>query len=320
VTRPKALYYTVLNYRPENIALLERYFDVMRLTDPTEEDEAILSRTEVLFAPLGFMVDERKIAACPMLRVIASNTTGIPHIDVGAAQQRGIAICALHDEQAFLDTITPTAEHAIGLLMAAHRRIPGAHSAAASGAWSRWNWGAPTMLSRMRLGVVGYGRLGRRVVRIAQALEMDVAYYDPFVPGGCESLLALARRSDALSLHAPANDGTRGMISEEVLRALPRGAIVVNTARGELLDTDSLIACLSDGHVRAAALDTIDGEYEPGFEARFGNSALARYARTHDNLVLTPHIGGSTIDAWSLTQERVIRKALSALALESAAS
>jgi D-3-phosphoglycerate dehydrogenase len=174
------------------------------------------------------------------------------------------------------------------------------------------------MLSRMRLGLVGHGRLGRKVAAVGHALGMDVAYYDPNVPGGMHSLLALAARSDVLSLHAPANPETRGIVSRKVLEALPRGAVVVNTARGELLDLDALLDLLESGHLAAAALDTLDGEYDPEFSRRLADSRVARYARTHDNLVLTPHIGGSTVDAWQETERFVIEKACRALGVDPA--
>jgi D-3-phosphoglycerate dehydrogenase len=314
--RPVALYYQILRYQPGNRALLDRLFEVVERDDPGSDTDELLGRVEVLFAPLGFIVDETRIARCPRLRAIVSNTTGIPHIDATAAQQRGIAICALHDEQAFLDTITPTAEHAIGLMLAAWRRIPAAHAAAASGRWDRRPWGAPAMFSRMRLGLVGRGRLGRKVANIAQAMGMKVAWYDPGQTGGVDSLMTLAAMSDVLSLHAPANAETRNLVSRAVLETLPRGAMVVNTARGELLDVDALLDLLESGHLRAAAIDTIDGEYDPDFSSRFASSRVARYALEHDNLILTPHIGGSTVDAWAETERRVIDKAAQVLALK----
>ena len=318
MSKPRALYYRVLNYDVENLALLRRHFDVTELDDPRQDTDAALATVELLFAPLGFAVDEGRLARCPKLRVVASNTTGIPHFDVDAFSQRGVAICALHDEQEFLQTITPTAEHTMGLMISALRRIPAAHAAAAAGEWSRWPWGAPRMLSRMRLGVVGMGRIGTWVGRIGEAMDMDVGFYDPHVAGGYPSLLDLARRSDVLSLHVPATAETAGLVSADVIRALPRGAVIVNTARGELLDTDALLAALEDGHLYAAALDTIAGEYEPGFSERFGASPVAVYARSHDNLILTPHIGGSTLDAWRETQRRVIVKAMAAFGMAAA--
>ncbi|MGE3150402.1 MAG: NAD(P)-dependent oxidoreductase [Pseudorhodoplanes sp.] len=305
--RPRALYYSMMQYQPANRARLDEIFDVTELPDPGADKDEDLAEAQVLFAPLGYRIDAARMDRCPRLKAIVSNTTGIPHIDAKVAAQRGIAICALHDEQAFLDRITPTAEHAIGLIIAAWRRIPAAHAAASAGRWDRRPWGAPAMLSRLRLGIVGYGRLGRKVGAIARAMEMKVAYYDPSKPDSASSLLALARTSDILSLHVPALPATQNLVSREMLEALPRGAMVVNTARGEVLDTDALIDLLESGHLRAAALDVVKDEYDPGFQ--FVSNRIAVYARTHDNLVLTPHIGGSTVDAWSETERHVIEKA-----------
>ena len=250
---------------------------------------------------------------CPKLRAIASNTTSVSHIDVVAAKRRGVVVCALHDEPTFLETISSTAEHTIGLLVSVWRKIPAAHAAASQGLWNRWPWAAPRMLSRMRMGIVGCGRLGRKVATVARALGMEVSFYDPFVPGGIPSLKELAIQSDVLSLHAPVNADTVNLISRSVLEALPRGAVVINTARGELLDLEALLDLMEAGHIGAAALDTVPGEYGQDFSNTFGSTRLAKYAREHHNLILTPHIGGSTIDAWCETERFVIEKACRAL-------
>lgn len=295
---------------------MRQAFDVSELDDPRDDTDALLSGIEVLWAPLGFRVDTMKMDRCPKLRAVVSNTTSIPHIDHEAAAQRSVSVCALHDEQAFLDTITPTAEHTIGLLMSVWRRIPAAHADACAGNWDRRPWGAPRMLSRMRMGIVGMGRLGRKVAAIAKAIGMEVAFYDPGKEGSHASLTGLAARSDVLSLHAPGNEETRGLVNRAVLEALPRGAVVINTARGELLDTDALLDLMNSGHIAAAALDTIDGEYFPDFHGQWHDHPVALHARSHDNLILTPHIGGSTIDAWTETERRVILKACEKLGLD----
>ena len=313
--KPRALYYTILHFQPANRALIDKAFDVLELPDPSLDSASALGTAEVLFAPLGFLVDAAKMARCPRLRAIISNTTGVPHIDMQAARQRGVTVCALHDEQAFLSRITATAEHTIGLMIAAWRRIPWAHVAASEGRWDRRPWGAAKMLSRMSLGIVGYGRLGRMVARTAAAMDMRVRWFDPGQPGGMAQLIDLAQVSDVLSLHAPATPATKDLVSRAVLQAMPRGGMVVNTARGELLDMDALLDLLESGHLAAAALDTIDGEYQPEFARTFAQSRIARYARTHDNLLLSPHIGGSTYDAWYETERRAIEKACQALGI-----
>lgn len=311
--KPRALYYRIMKFQSENRKLMEKFFEILELDDPRADTDAALADVAVLFAPLGFSVDCAKMDRMPFLRVIVSNTTGIPHIDAAAAAGRGIHVCALHDEQEFLEGITSTAEHTIGLMLAAWRRIPAAHAAASAGRWDRRPWGAPRMLSRMRLGLVGYGRLGQKVGHVAAAMGMQVSWYDPNVSGGVPSLIDLARCSDILSLHAPATAATRNLVSRAILGSLPRGAVVINTARGELLDIEALLDMLESGRLHGAALDTVDGEYDPEFAAHFDNSRLARYARTHDNLILTPHIGGSTVDAWTETERFVIEKAARAM-------
>lgn len=316
--KPRIIYYRILDYRPDALRLLARDFDVVELNDPRDDTPGVLAAADALTAPLGFLVTAARMDAAPKLRAIVSNTTGVPHIDMAAAAARGVAVCALHDEQGFLDRITPTAEHTIGLMLAAWRRIPAAHAAVLKGQWQRSEWGAPRMFSRMRLGIVGYGRLGKKVARIAQAMDMRVDYYDPHVGGGADSLEALARESDILSLHAPALEATRGLVSRTVLASLPGGAMVVNTARGELLDLDALLDLMDSGHIAAAGLDVLDGEYDPAFAGALAASRVIAYARSHDNLVLTPHIGGSTTDAWSETQCFVIAKAARALGIDSA--
>lgn len=313
--KANALYYRMLKYQPGNLELLHRLFEVTTVDDPRADTDALLREAEVVFAPLGFLVDKAKLDRCPRLRAVVSNTTSIPHIDTAEAERRGIHVCALHNEQEFLATITPTAEHTIGLMMAVWRHVPAAHAAACRGEWDRRPWGAPRMLSRMRLGIMGYGRLGRRTALIAEAIGMKVRFYDPDKPGTVPTLRELAAESDVLSLHAPGRPDTRGLVSREVLQALPRGAIVINTARGELLDTEALLDLLESGHLAGAALDTIDGEYDPGFPGVFARSRLLAYARTHDDLILTPHIGGSTVDAWGETERRVLLKAACALGL-----
>ncbi len=144
---------------------------------------------------------------------------------------------------------------------------------------------------------------------------MMVDYYAPYVPGGTTELCDLALKSDIISLHAVSNDETKNLVDREILSKLPQGAVVVNTARGELLDTDALIDLLEEGKLWAAALDTIDGEYDKDFPIKFKKSRLIEYANNNNNLILTPHIAGSTVDAWYETERRVIEKVCSELGI-----
>lgn len=316
---PIALYYRMLRYQPENLAKLEREFDLRILDTPADDTPELLSRVEVLFAPLGYSVDRQKIDACPNLRAIVSNTTGHPHIDVNYAQSKGIYVACLKFAQGFLRTITPTAELTWGMIIALTRNLIPAHRAALGGAWDRRPFGAPAMLSSMSLGVVGHGRLGTLVARYGRAFGMRVRYYDPFVSSSSEgaerveTIEALVGQSEVVTLHVPHEKETEELISRAVFEQFKPGSYLVNTSRGELLDWEALLDHLQSGHLAGAALDVFEGEFVPGFAERFPSHPVLTYARTHDNLILTPHIGGSTVDAWRLTEAHAIDMALAHL-------
>lgn len=317
--RPRLVYYEVLQYQPESLALLTRLFDVVRRPSPAEPGDA-LSDAEALLAPLGFRCDQATMERAPRLKVIGSNTTGHPHIDVAAAASRGIAVVTLKSEREFLERITPTAELTFGLIVALTRNLISASEAARAGRWDRRPFGAPRMLSRMSLGVVGFGRLGRKVARLGRAAGMRVAFYDPFVEDGTgesvsepgvarmAALKDLAAASDVLTIHVPHEARTEGLVDRAVLGALPDGAFVVNTARGEVLDHAALLEGLLSGRIAGAALDVFDGEFEPDFAQRLLAHPLFQYARGRSNVILTPHIGGSTRDAWRETEIRTIER------------
>ncbi len=314
MSKPRVLYYSLLEYREEAWLALTDYFDVVELADPRSDSDEILAGVDACFAPLGFEFDAAKMDRCGKLKVIITNTTGVPHVDMTAAAERGIAVFSLKDEQAFLETITPTAEHAFGLLLALTRRQPWAFDAVKQGTWNRFDWGAPAMLSRLDLGIVGLGRLGRKVAEYAGAFGMKVRYYDPYVevaPNGPErttELGDLIAASDVVTLHAPANDETKGLLDAGMIARFRPHAVLINTARAELVDEAALLDALENGRLAGAALDVLDGEYEPEFDA--AAHPLVNYAQSHNNLLLTPHIGGSTFDAWSETQRRVVDLAI----------
>jgi phosphoglycerate dehydrogenase-like enzyme len=317
--KPRSLYYRILRYQPQNHRRLQELFELTELDDPSQDTPEILRAVQVLFAPLGFQVDKAKIDACPRLRVIASNTTGHPHIDVDYARRKGVAVACLKFAPEFLADVTPTAELTWGLIIALTRQILPAHAAALAGDWDRRPFAGPAMLSRMTLGIVGHGRLGGMMARYAKASGMQALYYDPYVRSSsegaqpCRDLGELVSRSDVVTIHVPHEPSTEGMFSREIFRRFKRGAYLVNTARGELLDWQALLEALQSGQVAGAALDVFEGEFLPGFAARFRAHPFLEYARKHSNVILTPHIGGSTVDAWAATEAHTIDMALAAL-------
>jgi len=233
-------------------------------------------------------IDAELIAAAPRLKVIARAGVGVDNIDLEAATRHGIAVVN-----------TPTgntiaaAEHALAMLLALARRIPLADAALKSGRWAKRE-ATGRQLYRKTLGLVGLGKIGREVAQRARAFEMTVIAHDPFVPDeriaelGVEpvALDELLARADVVSLHATLTDESRRMIGAEQLAAMKPGVLLVNCARGGLVDEAALIEALRSGNVAGAALDVFDDEPEP-------NAELVALP----NVVATPHVAASTEEA-----------------------
>ncbi len=310
--KPVALYYSILKYQADNYQRLNQDFDLIELPDPSHDTEAILNKIDVLFAPLGYFVNKEKIDLCNNLKVIASNTTGHPHIDVEYARKKGVKVACLKFAQAFLQRITPTAELTWGLIIALTRNIVPAYSFAIEGNWDRRPFGARAMLSSMSIGIVGLGRLGSIVAKYSSVFDMDIYYYDPYVESSdknlqrCKTLGDLVATVDIITIHVPHNSETELMFNDKVFKLFKPGAYLVNTARGELIAWDSLLQALRSGALAGAALDVFEGEFSVNFEKHFKVHPVLEYAKENDNLLLTPHIGGSTIDAWGMTEAYTI--------------
>lgn len=239
--------------------------------------DAVISRTVTL--------SEQAIAACPSLKVICKHGVGVTNIDVNAATQRGIPVLTTPATNA-----QSVAELTIGLMLAASRHLHFFQHEILQNRWTRSSVGAE--LYGKRLGLVGFGEIGQRVAHIAQAIGMTVSFFDPGLPDDAQhpNITRLQRFedllpvSDVLSLHCPVNHATRKMLNQATLARLPQQAVVINTSRGELIDESALIAALRSGAVAAAGLDTFAVEPLPADHP----------FRTFKNLILTPHIGGST--------------------------
>jgi D-3-phosphoglycerate dehydrogenase len=196
------------------------------------------------------------------------------------------------------------------LLLALLRRIVQASASAQDGDWNR-DLFRGFELDGKRLGIVGLGRIGRKVAGYGLAFRMRVAAFDPYVTewiSGVErvdTLSALLSRSNVLSLHVPLNSETVGMIGADVFDLLPQGTILVNTSRGQIVEELSLVRALESGHLGGAALDVISHERDPKLRKQ---SRLLSYARGHDNLLLTPHIGGATHESLARTEVFMARK------------
>lgn len=244
------------------------------------------------------------LAAGRDLRVVGRAGIGVDNIDVAAATERGILVV-----NAPTANLLSAAEHTLALLLAAARNVPAADVSMKAGEWDRKRFVGHELQGKT-LGVVGFGRIGQKVAERARAFGMEVVAHDPFLdPALARRLDAelleldpLLARSDVVTFHTPLTDSTRGLLSAARIRSMKPGAILVNCARGGLVDEGALLEALESGQVAAAGLDVFADEPPKDF-------GLIRHRR----VVATPHIGAQTREAQKRIAEETCKMVLAAL-------
>lgn len=247
-------------------------------------------------------VGEDELGRLPALRVVATPSVGYDHIDLGAAARRGVWVC--HVPDAYVEEM---ADSALALLLAVARGIVVLDRHVRAGGWDYRAAGPLRRIKDVRLGVIGFGRIGRALAARSRALGMDVWVTDPFVadeeiaaagfrPAPLDELLVSCQ---AFSLHAPLNPETAGLIGEAELERMPPGSLLVNTARAGLVDEDALLRALESGHLAGAAIDVLPAEPPTEEEPAPGAPTL----------VVTPHAAWYTPRA----EEELARRAVLAV-------
>ncbi|MDH5298594.1 MAG: NAD(P)-binding domain-containing protein [Desulfobulbaceae bacterium] len=290
---------------------LQEMFDPMFALVPVPPEpnalaSALADAAAVLDASMQVRITDAMVTNAPKLRIISCATTGSDHIERGELDKRRIPVRTLREDQDLLQNLTPAAELTWTLFMALARKIPAALAHVRSGGWNRELFPG-VMFNGKRLGVIGCGRIGGWVARYAQAFGMDVVGHDPFVaqfPAHIRevSLKELAETSDFISIHVHLSDQTRQLMSRDLFERIKPGAFFVNTSRGGVADEVAMLEALSSGRLAGAGLDVLS--FEPDIEG----TDLARYAREHDNLIITPHCGGFSPDAVVLVCARAAAK------------
>ena len=297
------------NYSAKGLAAVEAVAQLtaQQLTQAAPPNEQA-PHYDAVMVRLQLRVDEPLMHA-QRLKAILTPTTGLNHIALEAAEAHDVAVFHLRGETAFLQTITSTAEHTWGLLLALVRKTPEAYQSVKEGQWVQQPFRGRELKGK-RLGILGHGRLGSIIGRYGHAFDMKVLVYDPYIETipdyvlRCRSLNELLAQSDILSIHVPLNAETTNMIGAEALAHLPQGAFVVNTARGEIVDEAALIALLKSGHIAGAAVDVLGQEHQIHTKGH----PLIEYAQGNNNLLITPHIGGAAWEAIEQTDLFIIEK------------
>ena len=314
--------YKILNtigevYSPEARPTLESLGSVTYATPAQDELERIIGDYDILVVGLGLAINTRVIDAGAKLKIVATATTGLDHIDLAYAKERGVPVVSLKGEDAFLDTITGTTELALALALMLSRQLPAASAAVARGEWRREDFRGHN-LSERTLGVVGLGRLGRMLAHYGTALGMRVLYSDPNAGAGAHpeyekvSLAELLRESDVVSIHVHLSPLTEHMFNAAAFEEMRPGAYLINTSRDKIVDEAALLAALKVGQLAGYGTDVLSGEIE--FAGQIPNThPLWSYSLTHPNVIIVPHIGGMTEESRIKTDVFIAEKLRAAL-------
>lgn len=270
-----------------------------------EELLSIIPRYEGLIVRSGTRVTTEVIEAAAKLRVIGRAGVGVDNIDLSSATIQGVIVTNTPGANSLA-----TAELAIGLMLAASRHIPQAHASLKEGEWRRNDF-LGTQLSGKVLGIIGFGRVGRLVAERAHAFGMEVLAYDQYIPEETAretgvllvELDELLAQSDYITLHAALTPESVAVINRETIAHMKDGAILINAARGRLVDESALADALQSGKVRAAALDVYSSEPPPADHPLIGLP----------NVIHLPHIGANTVEAEHAVGKQIVDQVVAVL-------
>ncbi|MFI5386256.1 MAG: C-terminal binding protein [Fimbriimonadales bacterium] len=266
--------------------IMARAGDEMELSEYLPQADAIL-----LFHAIS-IVGESSFARAPRCRCVVRAGVGYDNVDVEAATRHGVIVCNVPDYGT-----EEVADHAIMFLLALARRLVSSHQAIRGGAWDyQTAVGAPRLRGKT-FGVIGCGRIGTAAALRARALGLDVVFYDPYLRQGMDKALGIRRvhrledlleQSHFVSLHCYLDDTTRHLMNAQTIARMRPGAMLINTARGPLVDESALVAALDSGHLAGAGLDVVESE-------PLDNERL----RQHPGILLTPHTAFYSVEGYA---------------------
>lgn len=289
-----------LNFSPQAVEGLKQLGNVTLQDIEKENLTDALATYDVFWFRLKFRIQEEDFPANTRTRYILCPVTGLDHIDLDACQKRGIQVLALKGETDFLKTVRATAEHTLGLTLSLLRNTSQAIQSVNGGVWNRDLFKGYEIYGK-KVGIVGVGRLGTITAGFfkafgAEVYGYDIKEFDASICNKVDSLLELAAMVDILSIHVAYNDGSHHLINKTVFEKMPHHAVLINTARGGVVNSEDLLHVLENKTIAGAALDVIEDEYN------IKQNALINFASRNRNLIITPHIGGNTYESFAKTE------------------
>lgn len=267
---------------------------------------------EVIFIKLGLSMDRKNIDLQKELKIIVTPTTGLDHIDIHYAKKKQIKIISLKGEKSFLKTITSTAEHAWLLTLALQRKLFDSTETVRQGFWKRDSLNI-CQLKDKTLGIIGYGRLGEFIYKYGQAFQMKVIANDIVKKKNLKNLKFVNLKqimilSDIIIIVANYNVGMKPIIGQEQIKFLKKKPIIVNVSRGKIVDEKIILNALNNKLIEGYACDVLSNDSNWD-EKKIINNKIINKFKKDNRLIITPHIGGYSIDAIKSTRKFVLKKA-----------
>jgi phosphoglycerate dehydrogenase-like enzyme len=252
-------------------------------------------------------IDETFIDAAKKLKIICTASTGLNHIDIEYARKKSIKIISLTKEFDVIKKITSTAEHAFALTMASIRNLIPSYNHVLTGSWN-YEYFIGRQVNGLNIGVIGYGRLGLIYSKYCLAFGAKVRAYDPYKKidenqiEQVNSLKKILEKSDVVSLHVHVNDETKNLINQDTIQFLKKDAVIINTSRGEIVNESEIVDFLIKNPKAKIATDVLFDEIR-----NREKSPLLQYSKKSDQVLITPHIGGMTLEAQDIAYNHVVK-------------
>lgn len=303
--RHKALIGFDLNEYPE-VGIFNKYFDCDFYEYSSDFFIKNISKYSILVPHLYLNLSSEMMENATNLKYLFTPSTGTNHLDIKFIENAGISIHCLSDDADFIKNVSSTAELAWLLVLAANRKVTSLRNRVINDKSWKNNDIRGSQLKGKTIGIIGFGRLGKLMYKYAKAFDMRVLIND-INPSQTQnyanekvSIEEIYDKSDIISLHPKLNETSYEMINKDSIKLMKDGVIIVNTARGDVINSNDLLSSLKSGKVSFAALDVLKNEFHSG---QLPNDPLIDFAKKNDNsdkILITPHAGGATLDAHRL--------------------